>query len=104
MTAAALDAGFGRQAIERYADMVIAEATYKDRQHIPEFRAALSRLGRDALLLTACPRCACDPRDGLCCIDPSVDPPWTEEDQAQLELTLDHLGITIADLDTGTDS
>lgn len=102
LAAAALDSGFGRDAILRYADLVIAEQTFKDHQHIPEFRAALARLGRDALLLAACPRCAGDPGEGLCCIDPTTDLPWTEDDQAQLELALERLAPTADELETGS--
>lgn len=95
MAEAALGANFGRDAILHYAQLVIHEAAYKEHQHLPEFRAALARLGRDALLLTACPRCAADPRDGLCCIDPAkAGRSWTEEDQAALERALDRLGPT----------
>ncbi|WP_326829706.1 helix-turn-helix domain-containing protein [Streptosporangium sp. NBC_01810] len=89
---AALAAGFHRDAIVQYAAAVIAEARFAEHQHIPEFRDALRRLGRDAALgdLPAIPEPAqADP-----------DAPWTDEDQAAWERVLDHLGVEDADLDT----
>jgi len=86
---AALDRGLGVDAILRYAHMVIAERSYPDHQHIPEFRAALARLGRDVALGDVCaahgtPEC-------LACAD---DRPWTDADQADLEAALARLGVT----------
>jgi len=98
MAEAALNAGFGRDAIVRYARMVIDEQRYPENQHIREFRDALNRLNRDAALGDACrphgkPEC-------LCAAD---DRPWTQQDQADLEAALAHLGVTPDDLNTGTD-
>lgn len=96
MADAALHAGFGRDAITRYAAMVIAEHAFKDDHHIPEFRAALARLGRDHLNGDACQAHGipeCDP----CTAEPIVDRPWDDEDQADLEAALDRLGHTTTD-------
>ena len=98
MASAALDAGFSREAITRYAEMVIAEARFLDHQHIPEFREALRRLARDAAQDQLCRACA----DPTCsCPTPAApDRPWTVDDAAELERALDYLGVTAADLDT----
>src|SRR5690606_27857167 len=95
MTAAALAAGFGRDAIVRYAAMVIGEGRFADHQHIPEFRDALRRLGRDAELGHACPVCARDPGGTWCCTE---DRAWTADDQAALERALDALRPTLDEL------
>jgi hypothetical protein len=89
---AALAAGFHRDAIVHYATAVIAETRFAEHQHIPEFRDALRRLGRDAALgdLTATPEPT--PAD--------TDAPWTDDDQAAWERVLDQLGVTPDDLDT----
>ncbi|MGW0587435.1 hypothetical protein [Streptosporangium sp. NPDC002607] len=89
---AAMSAGFHRDAIVQYATAVIAEARFAEHQHIPEFRDALRRLGRDAALgdLPSPPEPA--PAD--------TDAPWTDEDQAAWERVLDHLSVTPDDLDT----
>ncbi|GIH91976.1 hypothetical protein ACFFMN_33790 [Planobispora siamensis] len=99
LTATALEAGLGRDAITHYAAMAITEARYAEHQHIPELRAALARLGRDVALGHACATCARDPGGSFCC---ATDRPWTDDDQAALEAALDHLGVTPDDLDTGT--
>lgn len=95
MTAAALTAGFGRDAIVRYAAMVIGEGRFADHQHIPEFRDALRRLGRDAELGHACPVCARDPGGTWCCTEDRL---WTADDQAALERALDALRPTDEEL------
>lgn len=87
LTAAALDAGFGRDAIDAYARMVIAERTYGEHEHIPELRAALARLGRDAAQGDACPQHGTPE-----CFRCIPDRPWTAQDQADLEAALDRLG------------
>ncbi|MBX6387350.1 MAG: hypothetical protein IRZ07_30960 [Microbispora sp.] len=97
MADAALAAGFGRDAILRYAEMVIAEQRYTEHQHIPEFRAALARLGRDHLQGDACaehgiPEC-------FPCAH-THDRPWTEADQADWEAVLDRFGLTTDDTPT----
>ncbi|MFI7628428.1 hypothetical protein [Microbispora rosea] len=91
MADAALNAGFGRAAVERYAAMVIAEQRYAEHQHIPELRAALARLGRDHLNGDACPAHGI-PECFPCAR--AEDRPWTEHDQADLEAALDRLGHT----------
>lgn len=93
MAAAALAAGFGREAITHYAEMVIGEGRFLDGQHIPEFRDALRRLGRDVELGHACATCARDPDGSFCCITPEqAERPWTDDDQVALERALDQLG------------
>jgi hypothetical protein len=84
LIATALEAGFGRDAILRYAHMVIGEARYLEHQHLPELREALRRLGRDAALgdVPATPE------------PPLRDAPWTREDQARWERILDQFGVT----------
>lgn len=96
LAAAALAAGFHRDQIVRHAELTIGEARYRDHQHIPEFRDALRRLGRDRRLGDLTP-----PEQA----SPTVpDAPWTDEDQAAWEQALEHLGLTPDDLDTtGTD-
>ncbi len=92
LAAAALHAGLGRDAIVRYAELVIAEQAYQERQHIPEFRGALARLSRDVAHRDACaehgrPECSCA----------TPDRPWTDQDQADLERAMAFLAD---DLDT----
>lgn len=99
MAQKALAVGFGRAAIARYAEMVTEEGTFKAEHHIPEFRAALARLGRDVERGDACmthgqPECADCPVP-----DDFVDRPWSAQDQTDFEAALDHLGVTAADLD-----
>jgi len=89
MTAAALDAGFGADAIAYYAGLAIGSGEFKAHQHIPELRHALAWLGRDAALGTACQACGHEP--GTCPCTPAADPPWSEADQADLEAALRHL-------------
>lgn len=99
MADVALAAGLGREAIVAYAGQVIAEGTYRQHQHIPEFRAALARLGRDVELGHACPACARDPEGAFCCVTPEqAERPWTAGDQAALERVLDQLGATVDEL------
>ncbi|WP_344888403.1 hypothetical protein [Streptosporangium longisporum] len=93
LAAAALAAGFHRDAIVQYATAVIAEARFAEHQHIPEFRDALRRLGRDAALGDLPEHSEPAPAD---------DAPWSDADQAAWERVLDHLGVEHADLDTGT--
>lgn len=97
MADAALAAGFGRDAILRYAEMVIAEQRYTERQHIPEFRAALARLGRDHLHGDACPEHGIP--ECFSCAH-THDRPWTEADQADWEAVLDRFGLTADDTPT----
>ncbi|MBB4702528.1 hypothetical protein [Sphaerisporangium siamense] len=101
LVAAAMRAGFGAQAISGYAVMVMSEGRYRDDQHIPELRGALSRLSRDATLGTACRACGLDPGDCPCRATPAADRPWTEQDQADFEAALAHLGVTADELDRG---
>ncbi|MEU0516626.1 hypothetical protein [Streptosporangium sp. NPDC006007] len=91
LAAAALAAGFHRDTITHYAQMVITEARFAEHQHIPEFRDALRRLGRDTALGDLAP--TVQPT-------PDTDAPWTDEDQAAWERVLDELGVTPDDLDT----
>lgn len=96
MTARALAAGFGETAIVRYARLVTDEARYADHQHIPAFREALRRLGRDVALGTACredgaPAEACPCRDAN--EAPPADRPWTEADQADWERVLEQFDV-----------
>ncbi|MFF3665394.1 helix-turn-helix transcriptional regulator [Microtetraspora malaysiensis] len=103
----ALDAGFGRDAVARYAQLVIAEGRYLPHQHIPEFRAALDRLGRDAVLGDVCRVCGVP---GCACTTPEPAPvaedrPWTADDQAAFERTLALFDINPDELDqTGSPS
>lgn len=99
MAATVLAAGFGREAIVRYAELVIGEARFRDHQHIPEFRDALRRLGRDVELGHACATCARDPDGTWCCLP--EDRPWTGDDQAALERALDQLGVSHVELAEG---
>ncbi|MFG3439886.1 hypothetical protein ACGF0J_21785 [Nonomuraea sp. NPDC047897] len=92
MAATALAAGFGRDAIVRYAGLVIDSGRFADHQHIPELRDALRRLALDVRTGHACAVCARDPDGTWCCV--TEDRAWTEEDQAALERTLDQLGAT----------
>lgn len=92
MAATALAAGFGRDAIVRYAGLVIDSGRFADHQHIPELRDALRRLALDVRTGHACAVCARDPDGTWCCA--TEDRAWTEEDQAALERTLDQLGAT----------
>ncbi|MGP4093002.1 hypothetical protein [Nonomuraea sp. KM90] len=99
MAATALAAGFGREAITNYAGMVIAEGRFQDAQHIPEFRDALRRLGRDVELGHACATCARDPEGSFCCVTPEqAGRAWTADDQAALERALDALRPTDQEL------
>ncbi|MER7126665.1 hypothetical protein [Micrococcus luteus] len=88
---AALAAGFHRDAIVRYAAAVIAEARFLEHQHLPEFRDALRRLGRDTALGDVTPPAEPTPDTGA---------PWSPEDQAAWERVLDQLGVDPDDLDT----
>jgi hypothetical protein len=96
MAAAALAAGFGRDAIVQYAGLVIGSGRFADHQHIPEFRDALRRLTLDVRTGHACAVCARDPDGTWCCL--AEDRPWTAEDQAALDRALDVLGATPDDL------
>ncbi|WP_204061424.1 hypothetical protein [Microbispora corallina] len=101
MAQRALAAGFGRDAIQRYAALVATENRYAEHQHIPELREVLRRLSRDVARGDACrphgtPECA------PCTAEPTGDRPWTEADQADLERVLDHLSHTPDQ--TGTDA
>ncbi|GIH70302.1 hypothetical protein [Sphaerimonospora thailandensis] len=98
MAQAALDTGFGPSAITRYAHLVADEGRFLERQHIPEFREVLRRLSRDATLEGLCHGCG---QQTCACPTPTVDDrPWTSADQADLEATLDHFGLTPDDLPT----
>ncbi|MFD0887052.1 hypothetical protein ACFQ08_21100, partial [Streptosporangium algeriense] len=59
----ALSAGYGAEALTRYARMVIAEERFLVHQHIPELRDALRRLELDVRQGDACPCCGRDPDD-----------------------------------------
>ncbi len=98
LAGAALAAGFGPSAISGYAVMVIAEGRFQQHQHIPEFRDALRRLNRDAVLGSACRSCGFDPGDCPCRTSQADDRPWTDADQADLERALEHLAVTADDL------
>lgn len=103
----ALQAGFGREAILRYARMVIAAARFKEHQHVPEFREAMRCLERDVELGTACRVCG-RPEGPQCCAqqdqagdtgnadgagpDPGA-PDVGEINPAELEATFDRLGV-----------
>jgi len=102
MAAAALNAGFGRDAITHYARLTIDEAAYLDHQHIPEFRSALNRLSRDVHLGTVCRTCG-RPPDCRCTTTAADDRPWswTAQDQADLDAAIAYLA-TPTTPDTGT--
>ncbi|MBP2703555.1 hypothetical protein JOL79_07045 [Microbispora sp. RL4-1S] len=99
MAAQALDR-FGRDAVVRYAVMVAAEERFEPHQHIPEFREALRRLGRDVQLGDACALDGLDP--AACPCDsptfPPPDRPWTQDDQTDWERVLERLGVADEDL------
>ncbi|MFI9558834.1 hypothetical protein [Nonomuraea endophytica] len=100
----ALAAGFGRDAITRYAEAVIAEAAFATHQHLPELRHALRRLNADAALGCACRRCG-QPGTSCRCDDPPTpqDRSWTADDQIALERALEHLGAQTDELAEGLD-
>jgi len=103
----ALKAGFGREAILRYARMVIASGDFKEHHHVPEFREAMRCLERDVELGTACRVCG-RPEGPQCCAqqdqagdtgnadgagpDPGA-PDVGEINPAELEATFDRLGV-----------
>ncbi|MGI5161427.1 hypothetical protein [Microbispora sp. CA-102843] len=94
MVDAALAAGFGLTAIERYAAQVAAEGQFLPHQHIPELREVLRRLGRDAALEDLCTVCG---QPSCACAAPAAaveDHPWTEQDQVDFEAVLNHFGLT----------
>lgn len=62
----ALADGYGAGAITYYAQMVISEATFREHQHVPEFREAMRRLRRDADLGDTCRTCGDDPAVCTC--------------------------------------
>lgn len=103
MVIQALKRGFGEQAIIQYALMVAAEERFADHQHIPEFRQALRRLGRDVALGSACAADGLDPAACPCGEIPfgPEDRPWSEADQAEWERILEALGVGEAELDVG---
>src|SRR5690606_24495387 len=93
--------GFGREAILRYARMVIAAARLKEHLHVPEFREAMRCLKRDVELGTACRVCG-QPEGPECCAQQNPaggagpDPgnlDVSEIDLAELEATFDRLGV-----------
>lgn len=105
MAAQALDR-FGRDAIIRYAELVAGEGAFAEHQHIPEFREALRKLGRDVELGTVCRRCG-HPVDGCPCTTAPLPAKafaaeWTREDQVQWERVLEFLGVTPDDLQAGS--
>ena len=89
----ALNAGYGPDAIRRYARMVIHEQRYTEQQHTLELADALKRLARDHQLGDACETCGLPECD---CRAPLVedDPPWTATDDDQLARALAFLQPT----------
>lgn len=101
---AALADGLTPDVINRYAVMVAGEARFADHQHIPEFREVLRRAARDRALGDVCPACG-HPECRCATATATVDRPWTDQDQADLERAAAHLGATLDDLaHTGTEN
>lgn len=85
----ALADGYGRDAIAYYADMVINEAIFRERQHVPELREALRRMRRDTDLGHACRVCGNDPATCTCAWDHDQ---VEAADRDQVLRALDQLG------------
>lgn len=98
----ALAAGYGAEALTRYARMVVAEERFLLYQHIPELRAALRRLELDVRQGDACPCCGRDPDDCPAASAPTdIDRSWTAQDQAELERVRVFLGVDPDELARG---
>ncbi|MEV8636559.1 hypothetical protein AB0395_33420 [Streptosporangium sp. NPDC051023] len=97
----ALAAGYGAEALTRYARMVIEEERFLDHQHIPELRAALRRLELDVRQGDACLCCGRDPDGCPTASAPTADEPWTDVDRAAWERIVAHLGADPDELARG---
>ncbi|GAA3078101.1 hypothetical protein [Streptosporangium carneum] len=102
LTRGALGAGYGSEALTRYARMVIEEERFLGHQHIPELRDALRRLELDVRQGDACPCCGRDPDDCPTAPASAVDDrAWTDDDRAAWERIVAHLGADPDELARG---
>lgn len=95
----ALAAGYGPDAITRYAARLTQHDLAPGRE-IPWLRRVLQALQVDARVGHACPECGADTGDPAvepcprCCPDEPDDPPWTAQDQADLDAAREFLEVT----------